>query len=56
MDGKIIQGDWFKMAEEKDMRTLPPVRAVKLHLAVEQPSTEGCGNSPKKDFPRPKTK
>ena len=33
-----------------------PVRAPKLQLAVEQPSTGGCRNPPKKDTPCPKTK
>ena len=56
MDRKRIQGAWFKMAEEKDMSSPPPARTLKLQLAVEEPSTEGCGNSPKKDIPHPKTK
>ena len=38
------------------MDTPPPVRAPKSQLAIEQPSTEGCWNLPKKYTPHPKTK
>ena len=47
------------MAEYKGMCSSPPVRAPKSQLAVEQPSTTGCWNLPKKkkkDTPHPKTK
>ena len=44
------------MAEQKDMCSSPPGRASKSKLAVEQPSTEGHWNLPKKDTPCPKTK
>ena len=37
------------MAEEKGMCSSPPARALKSQLTVEQPSTRGCWNSPKKD-------
>ena len=38
------------------MRSSPPARSPKFQLAVEQPSTGGCWNPPKKDIPCPKTK
>ena len=38
------------------MHSSPPERAPKSQLAVEQPSTGGCWNLPKKDSPCPKTK
>jgi len=38
------------------MCLFPPVGTPKLQLAVEQPSTEGCWNTPIKDSPHPKTK
>ena len=46
----------FKMTEQKDMCSSPPARAPKVQLAVEQPSTGGCWNLPKKDTSRPQTK
>ena len=48
MDRKKIQGDWFKMAEEKDMCSPPPVRAVKLQLAVENYQQKDVGTHQKK--------
>ena len=48
--------DWFKVVEPKDMCSSPPARAPESQLAVEQPSTGGCQNLPKKDTSRPKTK
>ena len=45
--------------DDKSRRTLrssPPARTPKLQLAVEQPSTGGCWNLPKKDTSCPKTK
>ena len=45
------------MAEEKQVCSSPPAKAPKQQLTVEQPSTGGHWNSPKKtDTPRPKTK
>ena len=38
----------FKTVEWKDMCSSPPVRAPNLQLAVEQPSTRGHWNPPKK--------
>ena len=38
------------------MHSSPPVRAPKLQLAIEQLSTGGCWNPPKKDSLSPKTK
>ena len=38
------------------MHSSPPMRAPKLQLAIEQPSTGGCWNPPKKDNLSPKTK
>ena len=40
------------------MHSSPPVRAPKLQLVIEQPSTGGCWNSPKKkkNASHPKTK
>ena len=38
------------------MHSSPPVRAPKSQLAVEQPSTGGRWNLPKKDTPYPKAK
>ena len=39
-----------------DVCSSPPARAPKSQLAVEQPSTEGHWNPPKKDTPGPKRK
>ena len=44
------------MAEEKDLCSSPPVRTLKLQLAIEQPLIGGYWNPPKKDIPCPKTK
>ena len=41
---------------EKYVCSSPPAKAPKLRLTVEQPSTGGHWNSPKKDAPHPKTK
>ena len=38
------------------MYSPPAARTPKLQLAVEQPSTGECWNSPKKDTPHSKTK
>jgi len=38
------------------MRSFPSAREPKSQLVVEQPSTGGCWNLPKKDIPCPKTK
>ena len=38
------------------MHSSPPMRAPKLQLAVEQPSTRGHWNPPKKDTPHPVAK
>ena len=42
------RGFWFKMTENKDAHLSPTAKAQKLQLAVEQPSTGGCWNPPKK--------
>ena len=41
-------GDWFKMAEYKDVHSLPLVRAPKSQLIAERSSTGRHWNSPKK--------
>ena len=49
-------GWWLMMTEWKNMCSSYSSRTPKLQLAVEQPSTGGCWNPPKKDSPREKVK
>ena len=42
------QGDWFKMAEQKYVLSLPLARAPESQLTAEQSSTGKHWNSPKK--------
>ena len=44
------------MAESKDMCSFSPVRAAKLHLAIEQPLTGGYWNPAKKKIAHNKDK
>ena len=51
-----VAQDASKMVEKKDVHSSSLVRATKLKLTAEQPSTGKCWIPPKKDTPRPSAK